>query len=223
MEGKFVYNQIEGYIQDNWRVNNKLTLDYGLRFTHQQPQYDANGQASNFFLDSYTRVRGAGAVRARLPGQRVAVRGHAPGDEPATGQLMGPGTAALIGQIVPSTGNLTNGIVRAGDGISKYNYEWPALARRATFRRRLRRDGTIRRWSSGAAWGCSTIGRTAIRSTTSRRIRRPRRTRPSATASCRRWARAPWRRASACRRSSTTGTTIRICRSHCSGTSACRW
>ena len=46
---------------------------------------------------------------------------------PATGQLMGAGTAALIGQIVPNTGNLTNGIVRAGDGISKYNYEWPAL------------------------------------------------------------------------------------------------
>ena len=41
---------------------------------------------------------------------------------------MGPGTAALIGQIVPGTGNPTNGIVRAGDGISKYNYEWPALA-----------------------------------------------------------------------------------------------
>ena len=40
---------------------------------------------------------------------------------------MGPGTAALIGQIVPNTGDLTNGIVRAGDGISKYNYTWPAL------------------------------------------------------------------------------------------------
>ena len=41
---------------------------------------------------------------------------------------MGAGTAALIGQIVPGTGSPTNGIVRAGDGISKYNYEWPALA-----------------------------------------------------------------------------------------------
>ena len=47
---------------------------------------------------------------------------------PLTGALMGPGTAALIGQIVPGTGSPTNGIVRAGDGISKYNYEWPALA-----------------------------------------------------------------------------------------------
>ena len=52
-------------MQDNWKVNNKLTLDYGLRFTHQVPQYDANGQASNFFLDRYSRVGGAGAVRCR--------------------------------------------------------------------------------------------------------------------------------------------------------------
>ena len=33
----------------------------------------------------------------------------------------------LIGQIVPSSGNLMNGIVRAGDGISKYNYTWPTV------------------------------------------------------------------------------------------------
>ena len=71
VEGKFIYNQIEGYIQDNWRVNNKLTLDYGVRLTHQQPQYDANGQASNFFLDQYSRCCRAGAVRAGMPGQRV--------------------------------------------------------------------------------------------------------------------------------------------------------
>ena len=66
VEGKFVYNQIEAYVQDNWKVNNQLTLDYGLRFTHQVPQYDANGQASNFFLDRYNRVGGAGAIPAGL-------------------------------------------------------------------------------------------------------------------------------------------------------------
>ena len=35
---------------------------------------------------------------------------------PLNGALMGAGTAALIGQIVPGTGNPANGIVRAGDG-----------------------------------------------------------------------------------------------------------
>ena len=57
VEGKFVYNQIEAYLQDNWKVNSNLTLDYGLRFTHQVPQYDANGQASNFFLDQLRSLR----------------------------------------------------------------------------------------------------------------------------------------------------------------------
>ena len=49
-------------------MNSRLTLDYGLRFTHQQPQYDANGQASNFFLDKYDRGGRAGAVPPGCPG-----------------------------------------------------------------------------------------------------------------------------------------------------------
>lgn len=127
VEGKFVYSQIEGYIQDNWRVNSKLTLDYGVRLTHQQPQYDANGQASNFFLDKYSRAAAPVQYAPGCPGNAFPCEATRQAMNPVTGQLMGAGTAALIGQIVPNTGNLTNGIVRAGDGISKYNYEWPAL------------------------------------------------------------------------------------------------
>jgi hypothetical protein len=128
VEGKFVYSQIEGYIQDNWRVNNKLTLDYGVRLTHQQPQYDANGQASNFFLDRYSRSAAPAQYAPGCPNNVFPCEATRQAMNPTTGQLMGPGTAALIGQIVPNTGDLTNGIVRAGDGISKYNYEWPKLA-----------------------------------------------------------------------------------------------
>jgi hypothetical protein len=128
VEGKFVYNQLEGYAQDNWKVNSKLTLDYGLRFTHQMPQYDANGQASNFFLDQYNRAAAPAQYLPGCPGGVFPCETTRQAMNPLTGALMGPGTAALIGQIVPGTGDPTNGIVRAGDGISKYNYEWPALA-----------------------------------------------------------------------------------------------
>ena len=127
VEGKFVYNQIEGYAQDNWKASNKLTLDYGLRFTHQVPQYDANGQASNFFLDRYNRSSAPAQYLPGCPGGVFPCETTRQAMNPLTGSLMGPGTAALIGQIVPGTGSPTNGIVRAGDGISKYNYEWPAL------------------------------------------------------------------------------------------------
>src|ERR1019366_873871 len=34
IEGNLLYNQIESYVQDNWKVNNRLTLDYGMRFVH---------------------------------------------------------------------------------------------------------------------------------------------------------------------------------------------
>ena len=64
----------------------RLTLDYGVRFVHQQPQYDKLGQASNFLPEKWTRRAGAGAVRAGLHDHRasVPVPGREPaGDEPA--------------------------------------------------------------------------------------------------------------------------------------------
>jgi hypothetical protein len=36
------YYNFEFYVQDNWRVNRRLTLDYGVRFYHQTPQVDKN-------------------------------------------------------------------------------------------------------------------------------------------------------------------------------------
>jgi hypothetical protein len=51
--------------------------------------------------------------------------------DPRTGQILtAPGaanTAAAIGTVVPGTGNLTNGIHQAGDGIADTSYVWPAL------------------------------------------------------------------------------------------------
>ena len=54
IEGSMLYNQLEFYVQDNWKVNNRLTLDYGMRFVHQQPQYDQFDQESNFFPNKFT-------------------------------------------------------------------------------------------------------------------------------------------------------------------------
>ena len=54
VEGSFLYDQMDWYLQDNWKVNSKLTLDYGLRFVNQRPQYDQYLQASNFFPERWS-------------------------------------------------------------------------------------------------------------------------------------------------------------------------
>ena len=46
LNGQYRSWNVEWYVQDNWRVNNKLTLDYGIRFYWIQPQYDAAYQTS---------------------------------------------------------------------------------------------------------------------------------------------------------------------------------
>ena len=71
-----MYLGIEPYIQDNWKVNDRLTLDYGVRFVHLVPEHDTYGQASNFFPDTVEGLGRTLAVRAGVPW--VPARARAP-------------------------------------------------------------------------------------------------------------------------------------------------
>ena len=46
------------YAQDNWRVNNKLTLNLGLRYDLYTPITEAHGEQSNFLFPTLTLVQG---------------------------------------------------------------------------------------------------------------------------------------------------------------------
>lgn len=44
---------LAAYLQDNWRVNSRLTLNLGLRWDGVPHTYEANGQSSNFYPNLY--------------------------------------------------------------------------------------------------------------------------------------------------------------------------
>lgn len=128
VEGNYLYNNIEGYIQDNWKVNDRLTLDYGLRLTHQQPQYDAFLQASNFLPDRWSASQAPVLYAPGCANRAPCSTSARQAVDPTTGTSLGPNSAIAIGSIVPNSGNQLNGIFQAGQGIAKENYLWPKLA-----------------------------------------------------------------------------------------------
>ena len=127
VEGSFIYDQIDWYVQDNWKVNSKLTLDYGLRFVNQRPQYDQYLQSSNFFPERWSAGAAPALYVPGCAGTSPCSGTNRQARNPVTGALLGPNTSLAIGQLVANNGNALNGIVKAGDGIAKGNYEWPTI------------------------------------------------------------------------------------------------
>jgi hypothetical protein len=110
---------VEWYAQDTWKVSRKLTLDYGVRFSHAPFFYQKNGNASVFDVDTYNR---ANAPRQYIPGLSNGVR---VGVDPGTGQTV---SAALISAYVPGTGNITNGMVLPNDlGVPRSFIDSPGI------------------------------------------------------------------------------------------------
>jgi hypothetical protein len=107
---KWRYTNVEWYLQDNWKIADRLTLDYGVRFYYLTPQWDVSQQASNFLPDEYDPAR---TVRLYAP---AVVNGVRRGYDAVTGQMV---SAALIGRVVPDSGDPFNGTFQAGRGIDK--------------------------------------------------------------------------------------------------------
>jgi hypothetical protein len=132
IEGSMIYNNTEFYVQDNWKVNDRLTLDYGVRFTRQQPQYDQFLQMSNFFPEQWSRGSAPFLYVSGCNNGATVCSGNARNAmDPRTGQILtAPGaanTAAAIGTVIPGSGNVANGVRQAGDGIADTSYVWPKL------------------------------------------------------------------------------------------------
>lgn len=102
VKGLYYYRSFEWYVQDNWKVSPNLTLDFGVRFSVLQPWYEKQNQISSFQTAAYDPKQRVSLYQPTL------VNGVRSSLNPLTGQT---GPAALIGAIIPGSGNIYNGIV----------------------------------------------------------------------------------------------------------------
>ena len=147
-------------------MSNRLTLDYGVRFVHQQPQYDIARAGVELPAGQVVDRPAPRCLRRRLRQRRLPVLGHEPaGDESASpAQLLGPNTAAAIGTLVPNSGNTLNGLFLSGQGIAETTYTVADAGVGAALRRGVRPDRQAEDRPARRRAGCSSTARAATRS-----------------------------------------------------------
>ena len=122
-----VYQNYDEYIQDNWKVNKRLTLDLGVRFSHQSPQEDNFFTFENFVPSKYSV---AAQSRLYVPACSAAPpcsAGHGlVAKDPATGATV---SSSYIGDLVPNSGNPATGLQVLGGpaGTNEAPYHQKAL------------------------------------------------------------------------------------------------
>ncbi len=117
INGEYRYWNIEGFVQDTWKVTPRITLDYGLRIQWYQPQYDSSLQASTFVLSAWNPAQ---APRLYQP---ILIGGARMAYDPTTNPNPTKATALPaydIGLEVPNTGNPFNGVIQSEKGINQY-------------------------------------------------------------------------------------------------------
>jgi hypothetical protein len=130
VKGLYRYWNVEWYAQDNWKITRRLTLDYGMRWSIYQPQYDERLQTGVFNPTLFN------------PANRVALYAPIclPGTAPCSGAnrravdprlLTGNFTPTLqntlpgnfIALLVPGVGQVDNGIGKAKDGYPRGGFD----------------------------------------------------------------------------------------------------
>ncbi|HEV8188460.1 MAG TPA: carboxypeptidase regulatory-like domain-containing protein [Pyrinomonadaceae bacterium] len=108
--------QVQWYAADQWKMNRRLTVNYGVRFGYHSPFEQIDGQGSNFVPSLFDPSKAVALYEpfcvAPDPKPVPCPVGSRRARDPITGQLfvLAGATANLVGAIVPNTGNPNNGL-----------------------------------------------------------------------------------------------------------------
>ncbi|MGH9385251.1 MAG: carboxypeptidase regulatory-like domain-containing protein [Vicinamibacterales bacterium] len=103
------YNQVEFFAQDNWRLADRVTLDYGMRFYYIGPTYVSGQQVAIFDPTQYDPTKAPLQYELACANNAATCTGtNRRARNPLTGELL---NNTFIGKIVPGTGNPNNGLV----------------------------------------------------------------------------------------------------------------
>lgn len=119
-QGDYIFTNTEWYLWDEWKVKSNLSVNYGLRFSHDPPQYDARNQLASFSPAAWNTATAPVLIRPAV------VNGANMGIDPLTGTTYPQG---LIGDFVPGVGNPADGQLQGGkNGVPQGIYKVAPIA-----------------------------------------------------------------------------------------------
>ena len=113
--GHFWYTALEFFVQDNWRITPRLTLDLGVRFYNIQPEVNVNNNSAVWLPGAYNPAKAArlyvNGCSTPVPATSQCPTASQVAKDPLTGATT---YSSLVGTFVPGSGDYFNGSQVAG-------------------------------------------------------------------------------------------------------------